>query len=95
MTRTLISGLASETLVPRTGGGPSVPDRRVSNELPGMPPERVPIDVDRCATTSAASTLILLAQHRYVGQTTGSDLVVSLWIEAGNGATHSPGVVTP
>ena len=52
------------------------------------PPERVPISVDHYGNTSAASTLILLDEDRRAGRVHDGDLVVFLWIGAGNGAMN-------
>jgi len=54
----------------------------------GLPPERVPISVDHYGNTSAASTLILLDEDRRAGRVAEGDLVVFLWIGAGNGAMN-------
>jgi len=54
----------------------------------GLPPERVPISVDHYGNTSAASTLILLDEDRRAGRVKEGDLVVFLWVGAGNGAMN-------
>ncbi len=54
----------------------------------GLPPERVPIGVDHYGNTSAASTLILLDEDRRAGRLHEGDLVVFLWVGAGNGAMN-------
>ena len=57
-------------------------------EMLGLPPERAPISVDHYGNTSAASTLILLDEDRRAGLVNKGDLVVFLWIGAGNGAMN-------
>ena len=52
------------------------------------PPERVPLNVDRYGNTSAASTLLLLDEDRRAGRVHDGDLVVFMWIGAGNGAMN-------
>jgi len=61
---------------------------RQAIEMLGLPPERVPISVDHYGNTSAASTLILLDEDRRAGRVNKGDLVVFLWIGAGNGAMN-------
>ena len=61
---------------------------RQAIEMLGLPPERVPISVDHYGNTSAASTLILLDEDRRAGRVTDGDLVVFMWIGAGNGAMN-------
>jgi 3-oxoacyl-[acyl-carrier-protein] synthase-3 len=61
---------------------------RQAIEMLGLPPERVPISVDHYGNTSAASTLILLDEDRRAGRVNDGDLVVFLWIGAGNGAMN-------
>jgi 3-oxoacyl-[acyl-carrier-protein] synthase III len=56
--------------------------------LLGMPADRIPISVDRYGNTSAASTLILLDEDRQAHRVRQGDLVVFLWIGAGNGAMN-------
>ncbi len=57
-------------------------------EMLGLPAERVPISVDHYGNTSAASTLILLDEDRRAGRVGQGDLVVFMWIGAGNGAMN-------
>jgi|SRR5271165_6856373 len=61
---------------------------RQAIEMLGLPPDRVPISVDHYGNTSAASTLILLDEDRRNGRVGEGDLVVFLWIGAGNGAMN-------
>ncbi len=61
--------------------------RQAIKEL-GLPPDRVPISVDHYGNTSAASTLILLDEDRRAGRVQEGDLVVFLWVGAGNGAMN-------
>jgi 3-oxoacyl-[acyl-carrier-protein] synthase III len=61
---------------------------RQAIEMLGLPPERAPISVDHYGNTSAASTLILLDEDRRAGRVHEGDLVVFLWIGAGNGAMN-------
>ncbi len=61
---------------------------RQAIEMLGLPPDRVPISVDHYGNTSAASTLILLDEDRRVGHVDEGDLVVFLWVGAGNGAMN-------
>ena len=57
-------------------------------EMLGLPPDRVPISVDHYGNTSAASTFILLDEDRRAGRVDEGDLVVFLWVGAGNGAMN-------
>ncbi len=66
---------------------------RQAIEMLGLPPERVPISVDHYGNTSAASTLILLDEDRRAGRVKDGDLVVFMWIGAGNGAMNGYAVV--
>jgi 3-oxoacyl-[acyl-carrier-protein] synthase-3 len=61
---------------------------RRAGELLGLPADRIPINVDRYGNTSAASTLILLHEDREANRVREGDLVVFLWIGAGNGAMN-------
>jgi 3-oxoacyl-[acyl-carrier-protein] synthase-3 len=61
---------------------------REASTLLGLPPERVPLNVDRYGNTSAASTLLLLDEDRRAGRVHDGDLVVFMWIGAGNGAMN-------
>jgi 3-oxoacyl-[acyl-carrier-protein] synthase-3 len=61
---------------------------RHAGELLGLPADRIPINVDRYGNTSAASTLILLDEDRRANRVREGDLVVFLWIGAGNGAMN-------
>lgn len=61
---------------------------RQTSEALGLPAERVPLNVDRYGNTSAASTLILLDEDRHAGRVHQGDLVVFMWIGAGNGAMN-------
>ena len=61
---------------------------RQAIEMLGLPPDRVPISVDHYGNTSAASTLILLDEDRRDGRVHDGDLVVFLWVGAGNGAMN-------
>ena len=61
---------------------------RQAIEMLGLPPDRVPISVDHYGNTSAASTLILLDEDRRAGRVDEGDLVVFLWVGAGNGAMN-------
>ena len=61
---------------------------RQASQLLGLPAERVPLNVDRYGNTSAASTLLLLDEDRRAGRVKEGDLVVFLWIGAGNGAMN-------
>ena len=61
---------------------------RHAGELLGLPAERIPLNVDRYGNTSAASTLILLDEDRQANRVREGDLVVFLWIGAGNGAMN-------
>jgi 3-oxoacyl-[acyl-carrier-protein] synthase III len=66
---------------------------RRAAEMLGLPSERVPICVDYYGNTSAASTLILLDEDRRGGRVHEGDLVVFLWIGAGNGAMNGYSVM--
>src|ERR1022692_2316374 len=61
---------------------------RQAIDMLGLPPDRVPISVDHYGNTSAASTLILLDDDRRAGNVNVGDLVVFLWVGAGNGAMN-------
>lgn len=61
---------------------------REASTLLGLPTERVPLNVDRYGNTSAASTLLLLDEDRRAGRVHDGDLVVFMWIGAGNGAMN-------
>jgi 3-oxoacyl-[acyl-carrier-protein] synthase III len=61
---------------------------REAARILGLPLERVPIGVDYYGNTSAASTLILLDEDRRAGRVREGDLIVFLWIGAGNGAMN-------
>jgi 3-oxoacyl-[acyl-carrier-protein] synthase-3 len=61
---------------------------RQAIEMLGLPAERAPISVDHYGNTSAASTLILLDEDRRAGRVGPGDLVVFLWVGAGNGAMN-------
>jgi 3-oxoacyl-[acyl-carrier-protein] synthase-3 len=61
---------------------------RRAGELLGLPADRSPLNVDRYGNTSAASTLILLDEDRQAHRVRHGDLVVFLWIGAGNGAMN-------
>jgi 3-oxoacyl-[acyl-carrier-protein] synthase III len=61
---------------------------RQAIDMLGLPPDRVPISVDHYGNTSAASTLILLDEDRRAGRVNDGDLVVFLWVGAGNGAMN-------
>ncbi len=61
---------------------------RQAIDMLGLPPDRVPISVDHYGNTSAASTLILLDEDRRAGRVSEGDLVVFLWVGAGNGAMN-------
>jgi len=61
---------------------------RQAGELLGLPNDRVPLNVDRYGNTSAASTLLLLDEDRRAGRVHPHDLVVFMWIGAGNGAMN-------
>jgi 3-oxoacyl-[acyl-carrier-protein] synthase III len=61
---------------------------RQAIDMLGLPPDRVPISVDHYGNTSAASTLILLDEDRRAGHVNAGDLVVFLWVGAGNGAMN-------
>jgi 3-oxoacyl-[acyl-carrier-protein] synthase III len=61
---------------------------RQAIEMLGLPPDRVPISVDHYGNTSAASTLILLDEDLRAGRVNEGDLMVSMWVGAGNGAMN-------
>ena len=61
---------------------------RQAIEMLGLPPDRVPITVDHYGNTSAASTLIMLDEDRRAGRVNEGDLVVFMWVGAGNGAMN-------
>ncbi len=61
---------------------------RRAGEILGLPADRIPLNVDRYGNTSAASTLILLDEDRRANRVHAGDLVVFLWIGAGNGAMN-------
>ena len=61
---------------------------RRAGELLSLPADRIPLNVDRYGNTSAASTLILLDEDRRANRVHAGDLVVFLWIGAGNGAMN-------
>jgi 3-oxoacyl-[acyl-carrier-protein] synthase III len=61
---------------------------REATGLLGLPADRVPLNVDRYGNTSAASTLLLLDEDRRAGRVGPGDLVVFMWIGAGNGAMN-------
>ena len=61
---------------------------RRAGELLGLPADRIPLNVDRYGNTSSASTLILLSEDRQANRVREGDLVVFLWIGAGNGAMN-------
>jgi 3-oxoacyl-[acyl-carrier-protein] synthase III len=61
---------------------------REASTLLGLPPERVPLNVDHYGNTSAASTVLLLDEDRRAGRVHDGDLVVFMWIGAGNGAMN-------
>ncbi len=61
---------------------------RGERALLGLSSERVPLNVDRYGNTSAASTLLLLDEDRRAGRVHDGDLVVFMWIGAGNGAMN-------
>lgn len=54
----------------------------------GVPLDRVPIIVDTMGNSSAPSTLIMFDQDRRAGRVKEKDLVVFMWIGAGNGAMN-------
>lgn len=53
-----------------------------ANEI-GVPPERVPINIDRYGNTSAASTLLLLDEDLRAGRVREGDRLAFLWVGAG------------
>jgi 3-oxoacyl-[acyl-carrier-protein] synthase III len=61
---------------------------RRAGELLGLPADRIPINADKYGNTSAASTLILLDEDRAANRVREGDLVVFMWIGAGNGAMN-------
>lgn len=61
---------------------------RATAQVMGIPLEKVPINVDLYGNSSAASTLILLDEDRRAGRVKAEDLVVFMWIGAGNGAMN-------
>jgi 3-oxoacyl-[acyl-carrier-protein] synthase-3 len=61
---------------------------RRAGELLGIPSDRIPLNVDHYGNTSSASTLILLSEDRQANRVREGDLVVFLWIGAGNGAMN-------
>jgi len=61
---------------------------REASTVLGLPADRVPLNVDRYGNTSAASTLLLLDDDRRAGRVQEHDLVVFMWIGAGNGAMN-------
>jgi 3-oxoacyl-[acyl-carrier-protein] synthase-3 len=65
---------------------------RTAEEL-DLPAERVPTNVQCYGNTCAASTLLLFDADRRAGRVEEGDLVVFLWIGAGNGAQYGYGVV--
>ena len=61
---------------------------RQAVDMLGLPADKVPISVGHYGNTSAASTLILLDEDRRVGKVQDGDLIVFLWVGAGNGAMN-------
>ena len=61
---------------------------RQAVDMLGLPAEKVPISVGHYGNTSAASTLILLDEDRRAGKVHDGDLIVFLWVGAGNGAMN-------
>ncbi len=61
---------------------------REAAKLLDLPADRIPLNVDRYGNTSAASTLLLLDEDRRAGRVRDGDLVVFMWIGAGNGAMN-------
>jgi len=57
-------------------------------EMLGLSPDRVPIGVDNYGNASASTTLILLDEDRRAGRVHDGDLIVFMWIGAGNGAMN-------
>lgn len=51
-----------------------------------LPSERVPLNIDRYGNTSAASTMLLLAEDRQAGRIGTGDVAAFLWVGAGSGA---------
>jgi 3-oxoacyl-[acyl-carrier-protein] synthase III len=60
---------------------------RTAQEL-GLPPDRVPTNVECYGNTCSASTLLLLDADRRRGSVEAGDLVAFLWIGAGAGAQY-------
>ena len=61
---------------------------RQAVDMLGLPADKVPISVGHYGNTSAASTLILLDEDRRAGRVHDGDLIVFLWVGAGNGAMN-------
>jgi 3-oxoacyl-[acyl-carrier-protein] synthase III len=61
---------------------------RQAVDMLGLPADKVPISVGHYGNTSAASTLILLDEDRQAGKVQDGDLIVFLWVGAGNGAMN-------
>lgn len=61
---------------------------RQAMDMLGLPADKVPISVGHYGNTSAASTLILLDEDRRAGKVHDGDLIVFLWVGAGNGAMN-------
>lgn len=61
---------------------------RQAVDMLGLPADKVPISVGHYGNTSAASTLILLDEDRRAGKVHDGDLIVFLWVGAGNGAMN-------
>lgn len=61
---------------------------RAFGETLGLPPERVPVNIDRCGNTSSASTLLLLDEVRKAGRIQQDQKALFLWIGAGVGAMN-------
>ena len=61
---------------------------RQAVDMLGLPAGKVPISVGHYGNTSASSTLILLDEDRRAGRVKDGDLVVFLWVSAGNGAMN-------
>jgi 3-oxoacyl-[acyl-carrier-protein] synthase-3 len=59
----------------------------------GLPVDRVPTNVGHYGNTSAASTLLLFDEDRRSGAVKDGDIVVFLWIGAGNGAQYGYALV--
>jgi 3-oxoacyl-[acyl-carrier-protein] synthase III len=60
----------------------------MQRNMDGLPADRIPLNVDRYGNTSAASTLLLLDEDRRTDRVRDGDLVVFMWIGAGNGAMN-------